>query len=46
MTDLEAIVGIVMGVASLLVVFGIGLRWMLSTWNRSDEGEDETPRLL
>lgn len=44
MSSFEAIVGIAVGVISLVIVFAVGVRWMLSTWNRRDEGEHEDPR--
>ena len=44
MSAVEAALGLVVGGVSLVVVLAIGVRWMLSTWNRRDEGEHEDPR--
>ncbi|HJP33585.1 MAG TPA: hypothetical protein QGF95_23790 [Candidatus Latescibacteria bacterium] len=43
MSRFEAVIGLVMGAVSLLVVLGIGVRWMLQTWNREDDGENIRP---
>lgn len=43
MTNFEAIIGLILGAVTLLIVVGVGLRWMLQTWNREDDGDNLRP---
>ncbi len=43
MSSFEAIFGLIMGVVSLLIALGVGVRWILRTWNREDDGENIRP---
>jgi len=40
MTTFEAVIGLVMGGVSLAIALGVGVRWMLRTWNRENDGEE------
>ena len=40
MTEIEAVIGLILGGITLVVVFVVGVRWMLQTWNREDDGEN------
>ena len=43
MNSIEAIFGLVLGVVSLLIALGVGVRWILRTWSREDDGENIRP---
>lgn len=43
MTKFEAAVALVVSGVSLAIALGIGVRWMLQTWNREDDGSNLGP---
>lgn len=43
MSSFEAIFGLVMGAVSLFIALFVGVRWMLATWNRDNDGENIRP---
>jgi hypothetical protein len=43
MSSFEAIVGLIMGAVSLVVALFVGVRWILATWNRENDGESMGP---
>ena len=43
MTTFEAVVGLIMRAVSLVIALGIGVRWLLQTWKREDDGSNIHP---